>query len=328
MCGMPLIAWLVIAYLSGLLAGFGGIPGFVAIVVAVVAVVAASQGNVRAATVLGFAVAGLWTARSAKESNERCIRLAARAHEVAARLDRDIEPGGFSSAALTSCPARISVFAAQGRALAGSVVRIQGRTVAAGDGASLSVQSASITVMALPSLANRLRAAALRQSDTAFRDDAPMARALVLADMRDVPPDVRDRWAMAGLAHMLSVSGLHVGIIAAVVELLLGAARVKRRYAPIVAVIVIAVYVVIIGLPPPAVRAAAMLSLRGICRLAQRSVSPWAFLALGAAEPFVDSWSVLDIGYQLSVIGVSALIVGSALVKRLELRGGRAQGAG
>src|ERR1051325_10225946 len=70
-----------------------------------------------------------------------------------------------------------------------------------------------------------------------------------------------------------------------------------------------------------------MLSLRGICRLAQRSVSPWAFLALGAAQPFIDSWSVLDIGYQLSVIGVSALIVGSALVKRLELRGSRAKRA-
>src|SRR5207253_2363864 len=106
-----------------------------------VAVIAASQNNVRAATVLGFAAAGLWTARSARESNERCIKVAAGGHEVAARLDRDIEPGGFSSAALTNCPARISIFAAQGRALAGSVVRIEGGIVVAGDGASLSVQS-------------------------------------------------------------------------------------------------------------------------------------------------------------------------------------------
>ena len=324
---MPLVAWPVIAYLVGLLAGFGGLPGFVAIVLAVVAIVVASRDNVRAATVLGFAVAGLWSARSAKDSNERCIRRWAATREVVARLDRDIEPGGFSSAELTSCRARISIFAAQGSAPAGSVVRVGGTIVVAGEGSSLSVQAAGVTLLAPPSLAARLRASALRQTDAAFGEDAPMARALVLADMRDLPPEVRDRWATAGLAHMLSVSGLHVGIIAAVVELLLGAARVKRRYAPIVAVIVIAVYVVIIGLPPPAVRAAAMLSLRGICRLAQRSVSPWAFLALGAAQPFIDSWSVLDIGYQLSVIGVSALIVGSALVKRLELRGSRAKRA-
>src|ERR1043165_2668721 len=118
---MPLIAWLVIAYLAGLLAGFAGVPGAAGIGLGVVAIIAASQQALKPAVVAGLCIAGLWSARSARESNERCIRLSSARHEVLARLDRDIEPGGFSPAALTTCPARISIFAAQGSAPAGAV---------------------------------------------------------------------------------------------------------------------------------------------------------------------------------------------------------------
>jgi competence protein ComEC len=130
-------------------------------------------------------------------------------------------------------------------------------------------------------------------------------------------PEIRDRWAVAGMVHMLSVSGLHVGIIAAVVELALGAIRVSRRSAPIAAVVIIVIYVAIIGAPAPAVRSAVMLGIRALTRMAQRSVSPWAILALGALHPVVAPEVVLDLGYQLSVIGVAALIAASQLVKRL-----------
>src|SRR6185436_11452196 len=115
----------------------------------------------------------------------------------------------------------------------------------------------------------------------------------------------------------LSVSGLHVGIIAAVVELLLVALRVSRRSAPIAAVVLIVVYVAIIGAPAPAVRSAVMLALRALTRMAQRPVSPWAILGLGALHPVIAPDVVLDLGYQLSVVGVAALIAAGQLVKRL-----------
>jgi competence protein ComEC len=133
-------------------------------------------------------------------------------------------------------------------------------------------------------------------------------------------PEIRDRWAEAGMVHMLSVSGLHVGIIAAVVELVLGALRVSRRTAPVTAVIVIGVYVGIIGAPAPAVRSAIMLAMRAVTLMAQRSVSPWAILAIGAAHPVIDPAVVLDLGYQLSVIGVAALIAAGHLVRRLPMK--------
>ena len=50
--------------------------------------------------------------------------------------------------------------------------------------------------------------------DRLFRDDAPMAKALLIADQHEIPPEVRDRYARSGMVHMLSISGLHVAIVA------------------------------------------------------------------------------------------------------------------
>ena len=318
---MPLITWLVLGYLAGLLAGFGGIGAPVGIVAAIVA--AAALGVVRdrprVAAVAGFLVAGCLASSAATESVHRCVRALPHTSTVLARIAGDAEPGAFTRGESVECGAPLSVFVASGRASAGATVQIRGQLTAAPDSGSISIQAASITQIAAPPWTARLRSAAERQTDSAFGGDAPLVRALVLADMQGMAPDVRDRWAAAGLAHMLSVSGLHVGIIAAVVELLLGVMRVNRRVAPIAGVVIIAVYVVIIGAPPPAVRSAAMLALRAMCRLMQRSVSPWAFIALGGIQPLVQPWTVLDIGYQLSVIGVAALIVAGRLVKRLPI---------
>ena len=71
-----------------------------------------------------------------------------------------------------------------------------------------------------------------------------------------------------------------------------------------------------IGLPAPAVRSGVMLGVRAICRLVQRPTSPWAALALGAAAPLVIPVTVLDLGYQLSVLGMAALVASGALAKR------------
>ena len=318
---MPLIAWLLIAYLAGLLTGFAGAHVSLAILFAAVATFLAAREKLALAALTAFLALGVAAAAASRDANERCIRAVANTDTITVKLDRDAAPGSFASGHLFRCPAGISIFAAEGRAPAGATIQVRGHIVRSGDGKSLAVQGAALTIRAPPSWTARLRRSAEINTDGAFDADAPIVKALVLADMSDMPADVRDRWAAAGLAHMLSVSGLHVGIIAMVVELLLGVARVNRKAAPIASAVVIVVYVVIIGAPPPAVRSAAMLALRGLCRLVQRPVSPWAYLAVGAAQPIFDPPVVLDLGYQLSVIGVGALIAGASLVKRLEIRG-------
>lgn len=163
--------------------------------------------------------------------------------------------------------------------------------------------------------AARLRAASA--IDRIFADDAPMARALLIADQHRIPPEMRDRYASAGIIHMLSISGLHVAIIAGSVILLLQALRVSRVPASILAVLVTGIYVAIIGAQPPAVRSAVMLAGVAASKLTQRPTSPWAGLALGAFVPLVTPRTVLDLGYQLSVVGIAGMIASGSLSRRL-----------
>jgi competence protein ComEC len=164
---------------------------------------------------------------------------------------------------------------------------------------------------------DRAQQRASRSIDRLFGKDAPMARALLIADQHRIPPEMRDRYAKAGMVHMLSISGLHVAIVAGAVVMLLQALGLRRNAASIGSVVLTIVYVAIIGAPPPAVRSAAMLSVIAASRSLQRPASQWAALAIGAFMPLYTPRTILDLGYQLSVVGIAGLIGSAALSRRL-----------
>ena len=156
-----------------------------------------------------------------------------------------------------------------------------------------------------------------RRIDAHFGTNAPLVRALLIADMRELSPTVRERFAAAGLSHMLSVSGLHVGLIAVAVSLIAQGVGVAKRRADIGVVTLTALYVLVIGAPLPAVRAAAMLGAVALSVGAQRPTSAWAILAVSALVPLADPASVADLGFQLSMVGMVALVASGAMVKRV-----------
>jgi competence protein ComEC len=163
---------------------------------------------------------------------------------------------------------------------------------------------------------SRLRDRAGQSIDHTFGQDAPLARALLIADQQQIPTEMRDRYASAGLIHMLSISGLHVAVIAAAMELLFQVARMPRRAALLGAFVTTGIYVAIIGAPPPALRSAAMLGVAMTSRLAQRPTSPWAAWAVGAFIPLYAPRIMLDVGYQLSVLGMCALVAAGSLWRK------------
>ncbi|HUR91304.1 MAG TPA: DNA internalization-related competence protein ComEC/Rec2 [Gemmatimonadaceae bacterium] len=168
---------------------------------------------------------------------------------------------------------------------------------------------------AAPALA-RIRTSASRRIDTLFGADASMAKALLIAEQQDLGPEVRQRYADAGLVHMLSISGLHVAIVASAVELLLSALSLGRARAAALSLIIVWVYVAVIGAPAPALRSAVMLSVAAASRIAQRPTSPWASLAIGAAVPLYEPRNVLGLGYQLSVAGMAGLTASASITRR------------
>jgi competence protein ComEC len=165
-------------------------------------------------------------------------------------------------------------------------------------------------------LGERMRLRAGRAIDSAFAGDAPIARALLVADQSEIPRDVKRAYTDAGIVHMLAISGLHVSIVATSLVLLLGLARVPVRLGSFVTAAIIMGYVFMLGFPAPALRSAVMVCVATASHACQRHSSRWSILALGGIVPLVRPENVLTVGYQLSMAGMAAVIAAGALVKK------------
>jgi len=154
-----------------------------------------------------------------------------------------------------------------------------------------------------------LRDRVARRSHDLFGARAPLVDALVIARRAELDAELRERYTRSGLAHLLSISGLHVGFFAAWLGALLARLRLGARPRFIVSTVVILAYVWLLGFPAPATRSAAMLGLMDIAKLRQRLVAPRGLVALAALLVMAaDPWAVQSIGAWLSVAAVAAVI--------------------
>jgi competence protein ComEC len=313
---VPLIAIAVLAYAAGLVAGFLGAPAAAIPCGLAYAALASLRRNAAQAALGALFTAGACMALWSAAHDARCRADATHRAQWSAQLEDAAAPGAYVRAHVRwpGCAMSASMSVERGRAAAGARVSIAGTVFATARGLKIAHARISSDGSRDPLLV--ARAAIGARIDTLFRSDAPLVRALLIADERAIDPAVRDRFAVSGIVHMLSISGLHVAIIAMAVELICRMARLRPATASIATLAITAAYIAVIGLPAPAVRSGVMLGVRAICRLVQRPTSPWAALALGAAAPLISPATVLDLGYQLSVLGMAALVASGALAKR------------
>jgi competence protein ComEC len=306
----------VIAYAAGLLLGFGGVMHPAVWLVGCIALAAVATRDARVVALAALGVAGYLVARATRLSDAQCSRVRG---PIVAVFPEALAPGAFArgetrAIAGRACTAPITVAIRRGSAPAGSEVIVLGEV--SDTRGRLFARSASIRPGRDRDDVVAFRARLGRGLDSAFGGNAPLARALLIADTRSLDPSVRDRYAAAGLVHVLSISGLHVAIIALAIELLCRAARIPPRAASVTTMGVVAIYVMIIGAPAPAVRSAVMLGVAAVSRVAQRNTSPWASLAIGGGVPLLSPRTVLDLGWQLSVLGIAGLVASGALARR------------
>ncbi|HSJ65892.1 MAG TPA: DNA internalization-related competence protein ComEC/Rec2 [Gemmatimonadaceae bacterium] len=318
---MPPVALALIAFAAGLLTGFGGAVLMGTALVGCLLLARWSTGAPHYTAYAALSAAAFAAATLRAEHDETCLARAERAASWRLTMTTDAAPGATGRATLASCDAHAVVVVKDGELEAGAITTLTGTAIRTNRGLLIRdaerAGDAGPAARSAASALHALRARAGRGIDHAFGEDAGMVRALLIADTRGLDPAMRDRFATAGVVHMLSISGLHVAIIAGAVILLLRAARLGRRAALAWSVPVTAFYVLLIGAPPPAVRSATMLAASAACALAGRSTSPWAPLALGAAVPLAaDLRAVQDLGWQLSVIGIAGLIGSGALARR------------
>lgn len=312
---MPLAVIALGAYLAGLLAGYSASALVVLAAVIVAASIGGRRGRWVALAVGALTLAGAVVATASESQRARCTAALLRGSSVRVALDDSVAPGGYVRAEALPCRSVAWVAVEHGEAAAGARAIARGVIVRTDRG--LLVQHARVEATSDPGVLDRIRTSAGHGIDQTFGRDAPLVRALLIADRHQLSPEIRDRFAAAGLAHILAIAGLHVGIIALAIELTLELAGVPRRRANVVTIVAVIVYVAIIGAPVPAVRSATMLTALLSTRLAQRPTSRWAIVGLGAAQPVMDPRVVLDAGYQLSVLGVLSMISAGMLARRL-----------
>lgn len=138
-------------------------------------------------------------------------------------------------------------------------------------------------------------------------DELAVVSAMTLGDKRHIDRNLRNDYSRAGVAHVLALSGTHLAILYFILMLIAGRGSVAARF---VVVGTIWCYVVIVGMPVSAVRAAIMLSMFTLADVMRRGYDRMDVLVTTVAVMImVNPRVVLDVGFQLSVMSVGSIIV-------------------
>ncbi|MBI2965405.1 MAG: ComEC/Rec2 family competence protein [Chloroflexi bacterium] len=207
---------------------------------------------------------------------------------------------------------------------------------AASRGSAAVVRDAEVTLQqSKPSgvarLLGSLRSRLGRSIDrTSPEPAAGLIKAMVTGERTGLSSETRDAFRRSGTSHVLSISGMHVGIVA-VASIAGAAAMLGRRRQLYLLVPAAAVwgYAALAGFSPPVARAAIMASIfiGGRVLGRQRSVAPALGLA-AAGMVVLDPPVLADVSFQLSFLAMFGLVVvtpgvaraGESLIDRFDSR--------
>lgn len=140
-----------------------------------------------------------------------------------------------------------------------------------------------------------------------------VAKALILGSDEDIPEDVRAHYSNTGAVHILSVSGLHVGLVFLLLNKIFGKIFRQRKWIIIRTGCVIAgllFYALLTGLSPSVLRSAAMFVLFALADSWKKRVEPVNTLAFSCLALLMwDPLLVYDIGFQLSYSAVFGILL-------------------
>ena len=140
-----------------------------------------------------------------------------------------------------------------------------------------------------------------------------IAAALLLGQKENLSKEIKNAYSETGTMHILAVSGLHVGIIYAILLYPLKGIRISARQRKIyllVVILLIWLYAVLTGFSPSVIRAATMFSLFSAGQMRERKPSPFNVLAFSAMLIIaMDPGVIFEVGFQLSYLAVAGILL-------------------
>ena len=161
----------------------------------------------------------------------------------------------------------------------------------------------------------RLRLVALRLRERLLHmagegldgETSAVVTAMALGEKTALGRDLRDRYSVSGVSHLLALSGLHLSVIYMVLSFLF----VRRRWnvwGQAVAVAAIWAYVLLVGMPPSVVRAAIMITLCAAGAVMGSKAVVGNNIGIAATlMMFFNPYCLWDVGFQLSFVAVLSI---------------------
>jgi len=178
-------------------------------------------------------------------------------------------------------------------------------------------------------LGNRIQAYAfkLRRAQVDFyrkvikdKDCFSIAATLVLGYRAELAQDTFNVYAKTGTIHVLSVSGMHVGLIYIIIDKILFFMKGRRWLSAFKAIIIITLiwfYALLTGFSPSVLRSAVMLSAFILAKLLKRHSNSYNIISFAAFCLLVyDPFLIWDVGFQLSFLAVLGLIYLQPIIRQ------------
>ena len=148
----------------------------------------------------------------------------------------------------------------------------------------------------------RMRARLAERCDALFdRETAAIVKAFYFGNQDYIDKITMNDFKRAGVLHVLSASGLHVAVVAAIPLFLLGLVRVNRKATVAAAAVTVALYLYLTDMPVSLLRACLMFFLFAAQRVIDRRGNAFNALFLSAAAILVlFPGELYSLGFQLS----------------------------
>ena len=163
-----------------------------------------------------------------------------------------------------------------------------------------------------------LREAIGKRIEAMFPNAPGEAKGMILGDVSEIDDEMMAAFRNTGIAHLLSVSGLHVSLLAVAFSLLFR----RNAWVRFTAVALFcALYAAITAFSPPVVRSAIMLCVGLLAFPLRRRLDPTSSLAAAFVLILMyNPYSLWNAGFQLSFVAVLSMILLAPVFQRPLMR--------
>jgi competence protein ComEC len=152
-----------------------------------------------------------------------------------------------------------------------------------------------------------------------------LLKAILFGDNQSLAPAVREQFANAGIAHVLAVSGMHVGILVLIIQFMIKRLGRRLKWKATLDLLLtlpaVWLYITLCDFAPSATRAAIMVSIYYLGKAFKSKATGLNTLGLSFLILFLwDPFIILDLGAQLSFAAMAGILLTLSFWESLLLR--------